>query len=98
MPNGTHHVAGVINIVKQKEDSSSDAFGTVGYAGVPTRVLYGTADRVITWPAHYTRMQRLLPEAEYVALEGLGHLPMWEDADLVARRILEVTAPERIAA
>ena len=78
--------------------SSSDAFGTVRHAGVPTRVLYGTADRVITWPRHYTRMQRLLPEAEYVALEGLGHLPMWEDADLVARRILEVTAPERIAA
>jgi pimeloyl-ACP methyl ester carboxylesterase len=78
--------------------ASSDAFGVVRPTGVPTRILYGTADRIITWPNHYARMQRMLPDAEYVPLDGLGHLPMWEDADLVARRILEVSAPARSAA
>ena len=78
--------------------SSGDAFGAVSHAGVPTRVLYGTADRIITWPGHYARMQRMLPEADYIALDGLGHLPMWEDPDLLARRILEVTAPEHVLA
>jgi pimeloyl-ACP methyl ester carboxylesterase len=57
------------------------------------RILYGTRDRIIRWPAYYTRLSALLPGAEFTALEALGHLPMWDDPDLVARRILEVTAP-----
>jgi pimeloyl-ACP methyl ester carboxylesterase len=47
----------------------------------------------VRWPGHYAKMRRLLPDAEYVALEGLGHLPMWDDPEQVARTILEVTAP-----
>jgi pimeloyl-ACP methyl ester carboxylesterase len=39
-------------------------------------------------------MQMMLPNAEFVALEGMGHIPMWDDPDLVVRRILEVSAPE----
>jgi pimeloyl-ACP methyl ester carboxylesterase len=69
------------------------AFGDLGAIDCPIRILYGTADRIVRWPSHYGRMKRILPDAEYVALDGLGHLPMWDDPDLVARRILEVTAP-----
>jgi pimeloyl-ACP methyl ester carboxylesterase len=41
-------------------------------------------------------MRRILPDVDYVALPGMGHLPMWDDPDLVARRILEVTAPSTV--
>ena len=68
-------------------------FGDLSPIDCPVRILYGTRDRIIRWPAYYTRMLRLVPGAEVVALEGLGHLPMWDDPDLVVRRILEVTAP-----
>jgi pimeloyl-ACP methyl ester carboxylesterase len=68
-------------------------FGHLSPIDCRVRILYGTRDRIIRWPAYYTRLSGLLPGAEFVALEGLGHLPMWDDPDLVARRILEVTAP-----
>lgn len=72
---------------------AGEAFGELDPIDCPVRILYGTNDRLVRWPTHYVRMKELLPDAEYVALEGLGHLPMWDDPQLVARRVLEVTAP-----
>jgi pimeloyl-ACP methyl ester carboxylesterase len=70
-------------------------FSDLGTIDCPVRILYGTKDRIVRWPSHYVRMKQILPDAEYLALDGLGHLPMWEAPDLVARRILEVSAPAR---
>jgi hypothetical protein len=36
-------------------------------------------------------VQRLLPDAEFVALPDCGHLAMWDDPPLVAQTILDVT-------
>jgi pimeloyl-ACP methyl ester carboxylesterase len=69
-----------------------EAYGELGPIDCPVRILYGTRDRIIRWPSYYVRLRRLLPDAEYIPLDGLGHLPMWDDPELVARRILEVTA------
>ncbi len=77
---------------------SGEAFSDLGPISCPVRILYGTRDRIVRWPSHYQRMMQLLPDAEYVALEGLGHLPRWDDPELVARRILEVTAPTAVTA
>jgi len=67
------------------------AFDDLGPIDCPVRIAYGARDRLIRWPSHYLRLLRLLPEAEYVALPDAGHLAMWDDPELVARRILEVT-------
>ncbi|UGS34547.1 alpha/beta fold hydrolase [Capillimicrobium parvum] len=67
------------------------AFGELGAIDCPVRILYGERDRLIRWPGHYLRLLRLLPDAEFLALPDAGHLPMWDDPELVARRILEVT-------
>jgi pimeloyl-ACP methyl ester carboxylesterase len=72
---------------------SGTAFGDLGPIDCPVRILYGTRDRIVRWPSHYRRLRRILPDAEYVALEGMGHLPMWDDPQTVAQLILEVTAP-----
>jgi pimeloyl-ACP methyl ester carboxylesterase len=71
---------------------SGGLFGELEEITCPVRIAYGTNDRIIRWPACYQRMRRLLPDVEYVALEGMGHMPMWDDPDLSARTVLEVTA------
>jgi pimeloyl-ACP methyl ester carboxylesterase len=75
---------------------SEHAFDDLGPIECPVRILYGTRDRIVRWPSHYGRLQRILPNADYVALVGMGHLPMWDDPQVVARRILEVTAPRAV--
>jgi pimeloyl-ACP methyl ester carboxylesterase len=77
--------------------ASGDMFGDLPPIDCPVRVAYGTRDRLIHWPGHYSMIHRQMPEADYVALDGLGHLAMWDDPELVTRTILEVTAPERVA-
>ncbi|HVX70073.1 MAG TPA: alpha/beta hydrolase [Mycobacteriales bacterium] len=77
---------------------SGEAFGDLGPIDCPVRILYGTRDRIIRWPTHYRRLKSMLPAADYVPLHGLGHLPMWDDPETVSRRILEVTAPNPVAA
>jgi pimeloyl-ACP methyl ester carboxylesterase len=71
------------------------SFGDLGPIGCPVRVLYGSRDRLLRWPAYYTRMRGLLSDAEWVCLEGLGHLPMWDDPDVVANAILDHTLRAR---
>lgn len=73
-------------------------FGDLGEIDCRVRVLYGTRDRMIRWPAYYTRLRKLLPQAEYVPLQGMGHLAMWDDPATVAERVLEVTRSERVPA
>lgn len=73
--------------------AAGNAFDELGPIEVPVRILYGTRDRLIRWPACYQRMQRMVPQAEFVPLPGLGHMPMWDDPEVVVRRILEVSAP-----
>ena len=60
---------------------------------VPARVAWGTGDKVLTYPAYWEPLKRILPpHVELVEMPGLGHVPMWDDPDLVARTVLEVTA------
>jgi pimeloyl-ACP methyl ester carboxylesterase len=66
-------------------------FGDLGDIDCPVRILYGTRDVLVRWPSHFEKMRRILPQAEYLALRGLGHLPMWDDPATVARMILDVT-------
>jgi pimeloyl-ACP methyl ester carboxylesterase len=77
--------------------ASGDMFGELGPIDCPVRIAYGTRDRLIRWPKHYTGIRKRLPDADYVALEGLGHLAMWDDPELIARTVLEVSAPDRAA-
>ena len=65
---------------------------------VPIRVAWGTGDRILTYPRYWEPLERILPaETELVELPGLGHVPMWDDPDLVARTVLAVTARRPVA-
>lgn len=67
------------------------SWSELGPIDCPVRIAYGTKDWLIRWPGHYGRLQRLLPQAEFVPLEDCGHLPMWDDPAQVSRAILDVT-------
>jgi pimeloyl-ACP methyl ester carboxylesterase len=51
-----------------------------------------TLCRIIPLEGYSPRLRRLVPSAEFVRLEGLGHVPMSDDPEGVVRTILEVTA------
>ena len=66
---------------------------------VPVRVAWGTADRILTYPRYWEPLKRILPpHTELVELPGLGHVPMWDDPQLVARTVLEATSRVSAAA
>ena len=58
----------------------------------PVRLVWGTRDRVLPHGRYVRRLRDLVPAAEYVELEGLGHVPMVDDPALIAETILAVTA------
>jgi pimeloyl-ACP methyl ester carboxylesterase len=53
----------------------------------PVLLAWGTRDRIIPSPRYSQRRRNLLPNAEWIELPGLGHLPMSDDPELVARTI-----------
>jgi pimeloyl-ACP methyl ester carboxylesterase len=67
------------------------AFGELSGLACPVRIAYGERDWLIPWPRAYERLERMLPDAEFIALPDCGHLPMWDEPELVARTILHVT-------
>jgi len=69
----------------------SEGFGELGPIDCPVHIAWGTKDRLIRWPRCYVRFPALVPEAEWVPLEGLGHLAQRDAPGTVARAILEVT-------
>ena len=57
----------------------------------PVRVVWGEEDRVIPYPHFGVPMLARLPGAELIRQPGLGHVPMTDDPERVARLITEVT-------
>jgi pimeloyl-ACP methyl ester carboxylesterase len=59
--------------------------------GCPVRVVWGRKDRVIPFQHYGEPLLERLPTAELIMLGDVGHVPMSDDPDTVARLILEVT-------
>jgi pimeloyl-ACP methyl ester carboxylesterase len=63
-------------------------FEPAGYpAGVPVTIAWAELDRLVGPPRPECRPAG----AEFLVLPGVGHLPMWDDPELVARTILDGT-------
>jgi pimeloyl-ACP methyl ester carboxylesterase len=59
----------------------------------PVRVVWGTADRLLPWPAAAARYRTAwLPQAEWVELDGVGHCPQLDVPLETAELILGLTA------
>lgn len=60
----------------------------------PVRIVWGTADRLLPWPAAAARYRTdWLPDADWVILDGVGHCPQLDVPLETAQLILGFTAP-----
>jgi pimeloyl-ACP methyl ester carboxylesterase len=59
---------------------------------VPVLLVWGTRDRILPPKRYSERLRRMLPDAEWVELRGLGHMPMSDDPERVARTIGQFVA------
>lgn len=64
----------------------------------PIRIAWGSMDRILPFDDYATGWLKLLPDADWVTLYGLGHVPMSDDPELVSNTILEVTTAYDAAA
>jgi pimeloyl-ACP methyl ester carboxylesterase len=48
-------------------------------------------DRTIPWERYGVPYQALLPNVDLVRLDGAGHVPIYDNPELVARTVLEFT-------
>jgi pimeloyl-ACP methyl ester carboxylesterase len=62
----------------------------------PVLVLWGTRD-VVLLPRQGRRFERLIRDAELRYLKGLGHVPMSDDPELLARAISEFAARAEVS-
>lgn len=60
--------------------------------GCPVRVVWAERDRVIPFQNYGAPLLERVPSAELVRLSGIGHVPMSDAPDDVARLVLEVTS------
>lgn len=65
-----------------------ELFDELGPIECPVTIATGTKDRLFKSPSYFAKFRRLLPGAEWVELDGLGHLPMSDDPDRVNEVIL----------
>jgi pimeloyl-ACP methyl ester carboxylesterase len=60
---------------------------TLGGVECPVLVAWGTRDRILPAERYSRRFREMLPDAEWVALPGAGHVPMSDDPELIVRMI-----------
>jgi pimeloyl-ACP methyl ester carboxylesterase len=53
----------------------------------PVRIVWGADDLLLEWPRAAARYQRLLPQADWVVLDGVGHCPQL-DAPLETAQLI----------
>ena len=55
---------------------------------VPTRVLWGASDRVVS-PSYGRALQQAIPGAGFTEIPEAGHYPHWEQPEALARAVTE---------
>jgi 3-oxoadipate enol-lactonase len=71
-----------------------DAYGRLRGLNVPTLVIHGTADQMLS-AVNADLLASLIPGARLELLEGVGHLFFWEQPEISAQLIREHTAAHR---
>lgn len=60
----------------------------------PIRLVWGERDRLLPICGYSERWRRILPRADWVVLDGVGHVPMYDDPERVAHSITQVTCAD----
>jgi pimeloyl-ACP methyl ester carboxylesterase len=57
----------------------------------PVRIVWGTDDKLLPWPSAAARFRETLPHADWVELDGIGHMPQLDVPLEAAQLILGFT-------
>jgi pimeloyl-ACP methyl ester carboxylesterase len=57
----------------------------------PVRMVWGTQDRLLPWPAAAVRYREMFPHADWVVLDGVGHCPQLDVPVAAAQLIVGFT-------
>jgi pimeloyl-ACP methyl ester carboxylesterase len=68
--------------------SSVPDFEAVGKSGVPVQLVWGERDVTVPYAQH-ADVQRAIPQAQFVSLPGIGHLPVVEDPAAVHPKLVD---------
>jgi pimeloyl-ACP methyl ester carboxylesterase len=60
----------------------------------PVRIIWGTEDKLLPWPAAAVRYRESLADADWIELPGVGHSPQLDSPAQTAELILEFTASQ----
>ena len=61
----------------------------------PVRIAWGTADQLLQWPIAAVGFRELVPHAEWIELDGIGHMPQLDVPLETSELILGFTSPDR---
>jgi pimeloyl-ACP methyl ester carboxylesterase len=79
--------------LRQVDQWESDFAPRLGQVAAPVLILWGQNDRFFP-PAVGEGLHRSIPGSRLAMIPKAGHLPMWEQPDLVNRLILEFLTGE----
>jgi pimeloyl-ACP methyl ester carboxylesterase len=72
-------------------ESRAEGYPDIGRIDCPTRIVWGTADRILP-PTHLSsRFRRMVPQADWKEIEGGGHLPQIDHPERTAELVLELS-------
>jgi pimeloyl-ACP methyl ester carboxylesterase len=57
-------------------------------AGLPLFFIYGTQDVLVPCDKIAEKMKPVFTDMEFAVMEGIGHIPFWEDPKLFAEHIM----------
>jgi pimeloyl-ACP methyl ester carboxylesterase len=80
-------IPAILDLVRSG-DGSFDLHGPIN---APVRLAWGTDDRLVPYSTCSLRFRTMVPNAEFIDLKGVGHVPMSDDPDLILSTILELT-------
>ncbi len=72
-----------------------DVVGTehqLGAVECPTQIAWSERDALIPYDPYGLRFRALVPDAQFSTLPRVGHVPMYDDPELVARTVLDLTS------
>ena len=67
--------------------SSIPDFEAVGKAGLPVQLVWGDRDTTVPYAEHVA-VQRAIPQAQFVSLQGIGHMSVVEDPAAVTPHLI----------
>lgn len=73
-------------------DSFLQGEPTLGAIDCPVHIVWGGRDSLLPYERYGLRFPELVPHAELTTLEDVGHVPMYDDPELVAKTVVDFTS------